>query len=685
MANFDFQQSAPTIQELLNSIPGKAEQTEVEQLQSDVETLRALYEALQQSAPVIIQPSDTWPVASPEEGVIYRVIDRINTPPQYYSDYMWNGITMVQMAQYNNGIDDEPTALSNNLAKSGGINKSIYNTKYEIISSGNLYTGIEYDGYYLDWGTGEHVSYPSFGISYEIPVSEGDVITFNEHHSILFYDASHAYIHKCFIVDDPNTIVVPEGSVYMRCNINKEWTDGIVINRGDAANDPYEHKEQIREELLPEGLDVYIPSQDETTQTIFNNVSAIGKKVILLMKNRVIIDNYYLTMPNNLYKVIGLGGVFIPYNPQEGQVFNLTFPNECIFECGHYQLFHKQVRCICSNGFLLGEPNALWWGAAIDRVTDDQVPVDSMMASSFMVIRFIAGNYRAYVENKISGRTLIFEPGAVIDGVVHIAYGDYTNKVYCKDTNVIGQVVSTCRVGGSYIDGLYIPNGIKILKTDQIWYNQNKTDAGTAGVHFNISNKNINIGHIEVEEVVDRTTGGGQQYIWAYGLCIDRGDGNEGHEAPHDIYIESLNIQENKSAFFDVALVTCNNIKIGRITCGDGNRKINSLLLADVHDILIDSYKETSSNTSNSASHVNGDSVHDVKIGKLSMSGAGKGMVLNQSADITVDDFYAENLTEGLSVTSCNRVFIERFRTLDCTTDIVNSGSTLDIIKNYNS
>ena len=121
MADFNFQQSAPTIQELLNSIPGKAEQVDVEQLQSDVETLRALYEALQQSAPVIIQPSDTWPVASPEEGVIYRVIDRTNTPPQYYSDYMWNGSTMVQMAQYNNAIDDVPTAGSDNLVKSGGV------------------------------------------------------------------------------------------------------------------------------------------------------------------------------------------------------------------------------------------------------------------------------------------------------------------------------------------------------------------------------------------------------------------------------------------------------------------------------------------------------------------------------------------------------------------------------------
>lgn len=142
MADFDFQQSAPTIQELLNSIPGTAEQ--VTQLQSDVETLRALYEALQQSAPEIIQPSDTWPVASPSEGVIYRVIDRANTPPQYYSDYMWNGTAMVLMATYDNAIDDEPTAGSNNLVKSGGVQKE--NSKK--VSSSQLQDKlIEYDKY----------------------------------------------------------------------------------------------------------------------------------------------------------------------------------------------------------------------------------------------------------------------------------------------------------------------------------------------------------------------------------------------------------------------------------------------------------------------------------------------------------------------------------------------------------
>ena len=93
--------------------------------ETDIAQLQALYEALTESEPEIIQPTDTWPVASPSEGVIYRVVDRVNTPPEYYSDYMWNGTTMVLMATYDNAIDDEPTPGSNNLVKSGGVASNI--------------------------------------------------------------------------------------------------------------------------------------------------------------------------------------------------------------------------------------------------------------------------------------------------------------------------------------------------------------------------------------------------------------------------------------------------------------------------------------------------------------------------------------------------------------------------------
>ena len=89
--------------------------------EDDIAALQAAYAALTQSEPVVVAPTDTWPVANPQQNVIYRVVDRVNTPPEYYQDYMWNGTAFVLMAQYNNAIDDVPTAGSNNLVKSGGV------------------------------------------------------------------------------------------------------------------------------------------------------------------------------------------------------------------------------------------------------------------------------------------------------------------------------------------------------------------------------------------------------------------------------------------------------------------------------------------------------------------------------------------------------------------------------------
>lgn len=108
-----------------NPVTSSGIKTELNRIDGNITTLNDLYEALTQSALVVVQPTDTWPVASPATKTIYRVVDRVNTPPQYYSDYMWNGTAMVQMATYDNAIDDEPTAGSNNLVKSGGVEKYV--------------------------------------------------------------------------------------------------------------------------------------------------------------------------------------------------------------------------------------------------------------------------------------------------------------------------------------------------------------------------------------------------------------------------------------------------------------------------------------------------------------------------------------------------------------------------------
>ena len=95
--------------------------------ETDIDDLQQLYNNLLQSAPVVIEPTDTWPVAVADRSatVIYRVVDRVNTPPQYYSDYMFRASDLsgqpVLMAQYNNAIDPRPKKGSQNLVSSGGV------------------------------------------------------------------------------------------------------------------------------------------------------------------------------------------------------------------------------------------------------------------------------------------------------------------------------------------------------------------------------------------------------------------------------------------------------------------------------------------------------------------------------------------------------------------------------------
>ena len=112
MNTYKLHQTGPETQTILDQVSTNT---------ADIAQLRALYEALTQSGLVIIQPTDTWPVVDPEENVIYRVIDRVNTPPESYSDYMWNGTAMVLMATYDNAIDPAPTAGSNNPVASDGV------------------------------------------------------------------------------------------------------------------------------------------------------------------------------------------------------------------------------------------------------------------------------------------------------------------------------------------------------------------------------------------------------------------------------------------------------------------------------------------------------------------------------------------------------------------------------------
>ena len=87
--------------------------------ETDIANLQAAYAALTQNDVIIV--NGALPSSGQQQNKIYRQPDQDHTPPQFYSDYMWNGSDWFLMATYDNAIDDEPTAGSNNLVKSDGI------------------------------------------------------------------------------------------------------------------------------------------------------------------------------------------------------------------------------------------------------------------------------------------------------------------------------------------------------------------------------------------------------------------------------------------------------------------------------------------------------------------------------------------------------------------------------------
>ena len=115
------------------------------------EQLRVIYNTLQQSKPV---PVTELPAIG-EIGKIYRLVGVTS-----YADYMYaeDSLTIpIKMAEYNNGIDNEPIAESENLVKSGGIlawgeenyGKYAENSDYIDIkadSEGKLLEGTRTDG-----------------------------------------------------------------------------------------------------------------------------------------------------------------------------------------------------------------------------------------------------------------------------------------------------------------------------------------------------------------------------------------------------------------------------------------------------------------------------------------------------------------------------------------------------------
>ena len=98
--------------------------------------LRDAYAALTQSDIVVVP--DHTAVATPAANTIYR-----EPGVTSYADWMYYGGAWFKMAEYSNAIDEEPTAGSENLVKSGGVYNVLHGAPrpYDLLQNATLVTG----------------------------------------------------------------------------------------------------------------------------------------------------------------------------------------------------------------------------------------------------------------------------------------------------------------------------------------------------------------------------------------------------------------------------------------------------------------------------------------------------------------------------------------------------------------
>ncbi|MBO7711494.1 MAG: hypothetical protein J6S83_13575 [Lachnospiraceae bacterium] len=420
---------------------------------------------------------------------------------------------------------------------------------------------------------------------------------------------------------------------------------------------------------------------DTAYSTVISRISAISGKVVLMLKGDItgIVNN--TTFPSNLMMVIGLGGIFDTTRTTDTVVY---FPENCRFICGKYRLFNSHIMPRCTSGYLDGEALVMWWGAVADGETSVTDIFNVLNLSRFKTIRFTPGVYIGYFNNTLDGRTLIFDEGVIIDGVVHVAYGSTLGaetKKWCKNTRVIGKVVSTVRVGGAQIDGLSIPDGIEILAANASYPNQT-TEGGPRGVHWHFGCRNIEVGEIKVNEIVTPLSG------YAYALGIDT---ESGESSPTNISVRKLICGENTSTGYDVLIAGCDHVSIGEIIAKSGTTQANTLSIErNAHDVTIGRIESGyAKNASSSAAILLSSTVSNIHFGTIDLLPdvesvlSAWGLVINGSHFVDIGAIHTKYFAQGIRLVNAVAAVVTSHASEGDTTAVANSGSSYKVLNSF--
>lgn len=221
------------IADAVNSETQRAQQAEA--------SLRSLYEGLTQSDMVVGPLPETG-----EERTIYRVPGESS-----YADYMWNGTAFVKMAEYDNAIDDEPDAESDNPVKGRGIFKALLGKVDKNVGKNLLdFNAPDYEEN-KHFGEGDSEIWDITGYiavkgntNYHLS-SRDDITLCPLTGAIIYYDAYKTQIGTEAGSNDKVTITTPAGCAFMRFTLYRARRDHECMVEEGSVRTEYEEYSQI--------------------------------------------------------------------------------------------------------------------------------------------------------------------------------------------------------------------------------------------------------------------------------------------------------------------------------------------------------------------------------------------------------------------------------------------------------